>query len=80
MRIPQAEFSPEEQGKFLKFATSCSKPPVLGFRTMRPPPTIRAVTDSSREERYTVGSVVANFFRPVRASSLEFVRTVATPR
>ena len=41
--------STEEQGKFIKFVTSCSKPPVLGFAALRPSFTIRAVTDDSDE-------------------------------
>ena len=51
------------QAKFLKFVTSCSKPPILGFATLEPPFTVRCVTESSRDDRYTVGSVVSNFFR-----------------
>jgi ubiquitin-protein ligase E3 B len=59
-----AEFSTTEQGLFLKFVTSCSKPPVLGFSALRPQFQIRAVTDSSADDRYTVGSAIVNFFRP----------------
>lgn len=57
------EMDIEEQGRFLKFVTSCSKPPVLGFQTLHPPFAIRAVTDSSQEDSYTLGSSVVNFFR-----------------
>ena len=59
-----AEFEAEDQGAFLKFVTSCSKPPVLGFKTLQPPFMIRMVTDASQEDRYTLGSSVVNFFRP----------------
>ena len=58
------ELPPEEQARFLKFVTSCSKPPVLGFAALQPPFSIRAVTESSAEDRYTLGSAVINFFRP----------------
>ena len=51
-----AEFSAEGQGKFLKFVTSCGKPPVLGFEVPQPVFTIRAVSGSSREGRYTVAA------------------------
>lgn len=30
-------FNPEEQGQFLKFVTSCSRPPLLGFERLNPP-------------------------------------------
>ena len=35
-QIVGKEFSEEEQGKFLKFCTSCSKPPILGFSALHP--------------------------------------------
>jgi hypothetical protein len=47
-----ASMNPEEQGKFLKFVTSCSKPPVLGFQQLQPPFTIRCVTDDSHPDQY----------------------------
>jgi ubiquitin-protein ligase E3 C len=31
-----AEFSPQEQGDFLKFITSCSRQPLLGFDKLNP--------------------------------------------
>eukprot|EP00039_Didymoeca_costata_P014348 m.230500 g.230500 ORF g.230500 m.230500 type:complete len:275 (+) comp16000_c0_seq7:2639-3463(+) len=58
------DMSAEDQGKFLKFITSCSKPPVLGFCTLNPPLTVRAITNDSREDGYSLGSSVINFFRP----------------
>merc|ERR1712167_364641 len=54
----------EEQGKFMKFVTSCSKPPVLGFAALRPAFSIRAVTDDSDENSYSLASAIGNFFRP----------------
>ena len=55
----------KEQKLFLRFVTSCSKPPVLGFETLHPKFTIRAVTDTSADDHYTVGGAIANCFRPV---------------
>ena len=39
-----AEFETEDQGLFIKFVTSVSKPPLLGFHYLRPPFTIRYVS------------------------------------
>merc|ERR1711988_769410 len=39
----EKEFTQEERGKFLKFVTSCSKPPLLGFANLEPPFSIRCV-------------------------------------
>ena len=32
-----AGLSPEEQGDFLRFVTSCPRPPLLGFKYLSPP-------------------------------------------
>ncbi|KXS19663.1 HECT-domain-containing protein [Gonapodya prolifera JEL478] len=39
------EMSPKEKSAFLRFATSCSKPPVGGFQHLQPTFTIRAIAD-----------------------------------
>eukprot|EP00752_Nemacystus_decipiens_P008436 g7540.t1 len=38
-------FSPEEQGQFLKFVTSCSRPPLLGFGRLNPPICLQRVPE-----------------------------------
>jgi ubiquitin-protein ligase E3 C len=38
-----AEFSPAQQGDFLKFVTSCARQPLLGFQYMQPPFCIQKV-------------------------------------
>eukprot|EP01087_Luapelamoeba_hula_P017100 TRINITY_DN5363_c0_g1_i2.p1 TRINITY_DN5363_c0_g1~~TRINITY_DN5363_c0_g1_i2.p1 ORF type:complete len:863 (-),score=106.25 TRINITY_DN5363_c0_g1_i2:130-2718(-) len=40
-------FSPEEQRRLLKFATSCSRPPLLGFRQLQPPFAIHQASDDT---------------------------------
>ncbi len=35
--ILEKEFDPKERVAFLKFVTSCSKPPLLGFEHLEPP-------------------------------------------
>lgn len=45
------ELEPHEQGLFVKFVTSVSKPPLLGFEFLKPPMTIRFVpVDASEKE------------------------------
>lgn len=39
------EFTQEEKSMLLKFVTSCSKPPLMGFANMSPPFSIRAVDE-----------------------------------
>eukprot|EP00049_Salpingoeca_infusionum_P019197 m.360737 g.360737 ORF g.360737 m.360737 type:complete len:1077 (-) comp19151_c0_seq1:4333-7563(-) len=50
----------KDQELFLKFATSCSKPPVLGFGALRPPLTVRCMHDGAREESYSIASAMMN--------------------
>ena len=58
------ELTPEEQGKFLKFITSCSKPPVLGFGSLSPAFSVRLVanTDQDDADHDTALGVIAGFF------------------
>ncbi|KAI9140489.1 hypothetical protein BKA69DRAFT_1079194 [Paraphysoderma sedebokerense] len=62
-----SEFSKEEKQKFLKFCTSCSKPPLLGFSNLNPKFTIRFVpaddsADPSSPSVTDTASTVTNFF------------------
>ena len=41
--ILEKDFSDKERSMFLKFVTSCSKPPLLGFENLEPPFSIRFV-------------------------------------
>ena len=47
------EFTPEQQRKFLKFMTSCSRQPLLGFTSLEPPPCVQQIRlpDDLFEER-----------------------------
>uniref|UniRef100_A0A8C6X681 HECT-type E3 ubiquitin transferase n=1 Tax=Naja naja TaxID=35670 RepID=A0A8C6X681_NAJNA len=57
------DFSPEERGMFLKFVTSCSRPPLLGFVYLKPPFSIRCVEVSDDQDTGdTLGSVLRGFF------------------
>ena len=43
------ELSREDRSRFLKFVTSCSKPPLLGFAHLQPPFTIQCVAADGDE-------------------------------
>ena len=61
--ILEKDFSEEERGLFLKFVTSCSKSPLLGFAHLEPPFSIRCVEVGDDEDTGdTIGSVIRGFF------------------
>ncbi|OON19529.1 HECT-domain protein [Opisthorchis viverrini] len=62
--ILRRDFSDAERGLFLKFVTSCSRPPLLGFANLEPPFCIRCVqyTNEDQDVGDTLGSVLKGFF------------------
>uniref|UniRef100_A0A1B6LAX7 Ubiquitin-protein ligase E3B n=1 Tax=Graphocephala atropunctata TaxID=36148 RepID=A0A1B6LAX7_9HEMI len=57
------DFTEDERKLFLKFVTSCSKPPLLGFAHLEPPFSIRCVEVGDDEDTGdTIGSVIRGFF------------------
>ncbi|KAI5719377.1 hypothetical protein M8J76_009392 [Diaphorina citri] len=61
--ILNKDFNEEERKLFLKFVTSCSKPPLLGFAHLEPPFSIRCVEVTDDEDTGdTIGSVIRGFF------------------
>lgn len=61
--ILDKDFNDEERRLFLKFVTSCSKPPLLGFAHLEPPFSIRCVEVGDDEDTGdTIGSVIRGFF------------------
>ncbi|XP_078410555.1 ubiquitin-protein ligase E3B isoform X1 [Cetorhinus maximus] len=57
------DFMAEERAMFLKFVTSCSRPPLLGFAYLKPPFSIRCVEVSDDQDTGdTLGSVLRGFF------------------
>ncbi|ESN93513.1 hypothetical protein HELRODRAFT_115562 [Helobdella robusta] len=61
--ILKRDFNAEERRSFLKFVTSCSKGPLLGFAYLEPPFSIRCVEVSEDQDvGDTVGSVLKGFF------------------
>ena len=77
--ILERDFSPEEHRLFLKFVTSCSKPPLLGFANLEPPFSIRCVEVSDDQDSGdTVGSVLRGFFAIRRSDPVDRLPTSAT--
>uniref|UniRef100_A0A8C2X2V2 Ubiquitin-protein ligase E3B n=1 Tax=Cyclopterus lumpus TaxID=8103 RepID=A0A8C2X2V2_CYCLU len=61
--IMSSDFTAEERAMFLKFVTSCSRPPLLGFAYLKPPFSIRCVEVSDDQDTGdTLGSVLRGFF------------------
>ncbi|KAJ3603860.1 hypothetical protein NHX12_028601 [Muraenolepis orangiensis] len=61
--ILSGDFTAEERAMFLKFVTSCSRPPLLGFAYLKPPFSIRCVEVSDDQDTGdTLGSVLRGFF------------------
>uniref|UniRef100_UPI00358E8020 ubiquitin-protein ligase E3B isoform X1 n=1 Tax=Myxine glutinosa TaxID=7769 RepID=UPI00358E8020 len=57
------DFTTKERSMFLKFVTSCSRPPLLGFAHLKPPFSIRCVEVSDDQDTGdTLGSVLRGFF------------------
>ncbi|EDV23245.1 uncharacterized protein TRIADDRAFT_28070 [Trichoplax adhaerens] len=56
--ILKNDFGEEDRCKFLKFVTSCSKPPLQGFSNLQPPFTIRYVEAENEEDRESISRVL----------------------
>ncbi|VDP00473.1 unnamed protein product [Soboliphyme baturini] len=77
--VLQDDFSPEERHLFLKFVTSSSKPPVLGFSRLEPPFSIRCVEVSDdQDEGDTLGSVVRGFLAIRKKDPVSRLPTTST--
>jgi len=57
------EFTEEEKSALLKFVTSCSRPPLMGFSSMSPPFSIRAVDESEEATDMTPGQALRSSFK-----------------
>lgn len=77
--ILEKDFSEKELNLFLKFVTSCSKPPLLGFANLEPPFSIRCVEVGDDEDTGdTVGSVVRGFLAVGRRDPVHRLPTAST--
>ncbi|CAF4491541.1 unnamed protein product [Rotaria sp. Silwood2] len=66
----EQDFSREERALFLRFVTSSSRAPLLGFRSLNPPFTIRCLESSEHEEEgESLGRIFRNMVTINRTSS-----------
>ena len=77
--ILEKDLTSKEHSLFLKFVTSCSKPPLLGFQHLEPPFSIRCVEVGDDEDTGdTVGSVVRGFLAVGRKDPVHRLPTAST--
>ncbi|PAV73433.1 hypothetical protein WR25_04663 isoform A [Diploscapter pachys] len=77
--IVENDFSAEERKLFLKFVTSCSRPPLLGFSYLEPPFSIRCVEVSDDQDQGdTLASVVRGFLALKKEKSALRLPTAST--
>ena len=77
--ILEKDFDIRERALFLKFVTSCSKPPLLGFQHLEPPFSIRCVEVGDDEDTGdTVGSVLRGFITIGRKDPVNRLPTAST--
>ncbi|XP_017769365.1 PREDICTED: ubiquitin-protein ligase E3B [Nicrophorus vespilloides] len=77
--ILDKDFTEDEKAMFLKFVTSCSKPPLLGFAHLEPPFSIRCVEVGDDEDTGdTIGSVIRGFFTIRKRDPLNRLPTSST--
>uniref|UniRef100_A0A7E4VEV6 Ubiquitin-protein ligase E3B n=1 Tax=Panagrellus redivivus TaxID=6233 RepID=A0A7E4VEV6_PANRE len=78
-QIVESDFSVEERKLFLKFVTSCSRPPLLGFANLEPKFSIRCVEVSDEQDTGdTLASVVRGFLAIKRVRSAARLPTSST--
>ncbi len=77
--VLERDFSDRERGAFLKFVTSCSKPPLLGFEHLEPPFSIRCVeVGDDEDDGDTVGSMLRGFLAIKRRDPVNRLPTAST--
>jgi len=77
--VLEKDFTDKEKSMFLKFVTSCSKPPLLGFENLEPPFSIRCVEVADDEDDGdTVGSVLRGFLALRKKDPVNRLPTAST--
>ncbi|CAM9730861.1 unnamed protein product, partial [Ectocarpus fasciculatus] len=66
-------FNPKEQGQFLKFVTSCSRPPLLGFERLNPPICLQRVPEGD-EGRLPSSATCMNLLKLPQYADRETLR------
>ncbi|CAG9533224.1 unnamed protein product [Cercopithifilaria johnstoni] len=78
-QVLENDFTAEERRLFLKFVTSCSRAPLLGFAYLEPPFSIRCVEVSDDQDQGdTLASVVRGFLAIKRRQSPSRLPTSST--
>ncbi|XP_043191371.1 ubiquitin-protein ligase E3B-like [Amphibalanus amphitrite] len=73
------DFTQEEKKMFLKFVTSCSKPPLMGFAHLEPPFSIRCVEVGDDDDTGdTIGSMLRGFLSVRRRDPVTRLPTSST--
>lgn len=67
-KMVDTEFSDDDQAKLLLFVTSCTRPPLMGFRSMQPQFTVSHM-DSDRDTKLPTASTCFNILRLPKYSS-----------
>ncbi len=70
-----AEMTPENKMRFLKFCTSCSRPPIMGFQELTPPFTLQLLPIAHDSERLPTAQTCFNMLRLPTYSSHEVLKT-----
>ncbi|QQP39980.1 Ubiquitinprotein ligaselike, partial [Caligus rogercresseyi] len=77
--ILERDFEEGERSGFLKFVTSCSKPPLLGFENLEPAFSIRCVeVTEDEDDGDTVGSVLRGFLALKKRDPVHRLPTAST--
>lgn len=69
-----ASLGPAEQRAFLKFVTSCPRPPLQGFRDLHPPLCIQKIPIQADADRLPTASTCMNLFKLPAYSSAAVMR------
>lgn len=67
-------FTPEQQGDFLKFVTSSSHQPLLGFEYMQPPICVQKVPLAEGQDRLPSAATCMNLLKLPNYPSMEVLR------
>jgi ubiquitin-protein ligase E3 C len=69
-----ASFTPAQRAKLLRFTTSCSRPPLLGFKKLYPPFCVQKLTIQSDADRLPIAATCYNLLKLPLYSSVDVMR------
>jgi ubiquitin-protein ligase E3 C len=70
----EKDFSEDEQGKMLKFVTSCPRPPLMGFQHLHPPFCISMMDTDRPDEKLPTASTCFNILRLPKYSNAKVMK------